>query len=65
MATHVDDLIIVSKTPQKIMARVEQEFVLRNIEDSPTYYLGNDVSRIFGEYLHTAPKKYVQETLKN
>jgi hypothetical protein len=43
IATHVDDLIVVSKTPQEYIALIEQEFALRNIESEPSYYLGTSL----------------------
>ena len=46
VATHVDDIIIVSKNPTQYMIKLEQEFNIRNIEDSPSYYLGNNIKRI-------------------
>ena len=35
IATHVDDLIVVSKNPQEYISIIEQEFALRNIELDP------------------------------
>lgn len=63
IATHVDDLIIASKNPGKYMNDVEQEFMIRNKADSPSYYLGNDIKTV-GKYLHISTKKYVTEILR-
>ena len=63
IATHVDDIIIASKKPSEYMARIEQEFLVRNIEDSPSYYLGNDIRRIENK-VHVSSKKYVTEILR-
>ena len=63
IATHVDDLIIASKKPSDYMAQIEQEFLVRNIEDSPSYYLGNDIKRI-KDKVHISSKKYVTEVLR-
>ena len=41
----MDDPIIASKDPLKYISQIEQEFALRNIEDSPKFYLGSDVSK--------------------
>ena len=35
LAAHVDDLIVAAKRPGEYIAKIEQEFGLRNIEDSP------------------------------
>ena len=64
IASHVDDLLIASKRPQEIMAAIEHEFMLRNKEDSPSYYLGNDLRRTKEGYLHVSSKKYVTEVLR-
>ena len=40
IGTHVDDLIVVASKPNRYISLIEQEFALRNIEDSPSYYLG-------------------------
>ena len=64
IATHVDDLIISGKKPQDYMALIEQEFMLRNVEDFPKYYLGNDMKKVLDKYIHTAPVKYVKEMLR-
>ena len=65
VATHVDDIIIVSKNPSQYMIKLEQEFNVRNIEDSPSYYLGNNIKKILGKYFHSSPAQYVQEALRN
>ena len=63
IATHVDDLLIASKEPTKYMSMLEQEFHIRNIEDSPSYYRGCDISNVNGRW-HISTKKYVTETLR-
>jgi hypothetical protein len=63
IATHVDDIIIAAKRPGIYMAKIEQEFLVRNKEDSPTYYLGSNIKKV-GNYLHVSSSKYVKETLK-
>jgi hypothetical protein len=64
IATHVDDVIIAAKRPMDYMALIEQEFVLRNMEDSPEYYLGNDIKKIMGKYMHVYSTKYLTETVR-
>ena len=64
IATHVDDLIIVAKEPQHYMSMIEQEFVVRNIEDSPSYYLGNNLKKVLNKYLHISSSKYITEVIR-
>ena len=63
IATHVDDLIIAAKNPSMYMSQIEQEFLIRNKEDSPSYYLGNSIKQIPRKLLHISSKKYVNEVL--
>lgn len=65
IATHVDDFIIAAKRPAEYMSQIEQEFLVRNKEDSPKYYLGNSYVRRGNNerYLHVSSKKYVAEVL--
>ena len=64
IATHVDDLIIASKDPLIYISQIEQEFALRNIEDSPKFYLGSDVSKK-GKLFHISNKTYIEEMLRS
>jgi hypothetical protein len=65
IATHVDDLIIAAKNPGKYMNDIEQEFLIRNKSDSPSYYLGNDMKSIHNnKYMHISTKKYVTEVIR-
>jgi len=64
MATHVDDIIIAAKRPAKYMVQIEQEFNVRNQEDSPTYYLGNSYKRDPTGRLHISSSKYLKEVLR-
>jgi hypothetical protein len=63
IATHVDDIIIAAKRPAEYMTQIEHEFAVRNKEDTPSYYLGNDVKRV-GNRFHISSKKYVTEALR-
>ena len=47
IATYVDDLMIASKDPQKIIDYLEKEYTLKGVGE-PQYYLGGDVN-ILGE----------------
>ena len=64
IATHVDDLLIAAKNPTQYMSMLEQEFYIRNIEDSPSYYRGCDISNNNGRW-HVSTKKYVAEVLRS
>ena len=63
IATHVDDIIIVAKNPSKYMTHIEQHFQVRDVTDSPSYYLGNDLVRR-GKLIHLSTKNYVKEVLR-
>ena len=63
IATHVDDIIIVAKDPSKYMTQLEQDFKLRDVSDSPEYYLGNDL-RQQGNTFHISSAKYVKEAIR-
>ena len=53
LATHVDDIVVAAKKPGGYIAQIEQEFGLRNIQDSPKFYLRcNITSRKKGFILH-------------
>ena len=43
IATHVDDIIIADKNPSKYMHYIEIHFKVRDITDSPNYYLLNEL----------------------
>jgi len=64
LATHVDDIIIAVKRPTEHMAQIEQEFSVRNQEDSPTYYLGNSYKRDASGNLYVSSAKYIKEVLR-
>jgi hypothetical protein len=63
IATHVDDIAIAATRPAEYMNMIEQDFLVRNKEDSPSYYLGNDLKmkgdrlRKYQEEHRTLPKK--------
>ena len=64
LATHVDDIMVAAKRPMEYLHLIEQEFVLRNKEASPSYYLGADMKKIFDKYIHLSSHKYIEEMLK-
>eukprot|EP00957_Ditylum_brightwellii_P114597 8738375-Ditylum_brightwellii.AAC.1 len=57
IATHVDDIIVVANNPLEYMSHIEQHFQVRNVTDSPEYYLGNKWKKII------STKKYLKEVL--
>ena len=60
IATHVDYLIIATVEPQKYMVQIEQEIKVRNVEDTPSYYLGNDVKGVMNKYICLLSIKHQQ-----
>ena len=63
IATHVDDIAIAAMRPAEYMNMIEQEFLVRNKEDSPSYYLGNDL-KMKENRLHVSNKTYIKEVLR-
>ena len=64
IATHVDDLIIVGKTPQEYIALIEQEFALRNVESEPQYYLGTSLTRMQDGKILMNSESYITEVIR-
>ena len=46
VATHVNDILVAAKDPSKYMTIIEQYFLIRDISDIPSYYLGNDLKQV-------------------
>ena len=63
IAMHVDDIIIAAKDPSKYMTMIEQEFAVRDLSDSPEYYLGNNLKKV-GDCFHVSCTKYIKEVLR-
>jgi hypothetical protein len=63
IATHVDDIATAATRPAKYMYMIEQEFLVRNKEHSPSYYLGNDL-KMKGDWLHISNKTCIKEVLR-
>ena len=64
IATHVDDLIIVSKNPEEYLSLIEQEFALRNTEANPSYYLGAKLKLLpNGKFLMNM-EEYIKEVIR-
>eukprot|EP00957_Ditylum_brightwellii_P066260 5029095-Ditylum_brightwellii.AAC.1 len=49
IAPHMDDIIIVAKNPLKYMSHIKQHFQVRDVTDSPEYYLGNNIAKRNGK----------------
>ena len=63
IATHVDDIAIAAMRPAEYTSRIEQEFLVKNKEDTPSYYLGNDL-KMKENRLHVSNKTYIKEVLR-
>eukprot|EP00957_Ditylum_brightwellii_P159742 12158066-Ditylum_brightwellii.AAC.1 len=59
----MDDIIIVAKDPVSYMNRIEQRFKVRDVTNSPEYYLGSNLVRRDGK-MYISSKKYVEEILR-
>ena len=58
IATHVDNLMVAAKRPMD-----DLQYVLRDKEDSPKYYLGADIKKVLDKYIHISAHKYVDEMM--
>ena len=61
IATWVDDLLILSKNPMNIIAKLEETYQLKGVGE-PSYYLGGDVRKIKVDGVHmwsTDAKTYI------
>jgi hypothetical protein len=63
IATHVDNIAIAATRPAEYMNMIEQEFLVQNKEESPSYYLGNDL-KMKGDCIHISNKTYIKEVLR-
>ena len=63
IATHVDDVICVSKNPERYIDILKSQFPIRNIETTPTYYLGNSLELRNNNTMKVTLKKYIKEIL--
>ena len=64
IATHVDDIICVAKDPSIYMTQIEQEFKLRDLNDKPSYYLGNDLKQLPNGRYHISTGTYTKEMIR-
>ena len=63
IATYVDDIIIVAKDPMKYMNLLKSKFPIRNIEEMPEYYLGNNIEMRKNKTIKISSKKYIKEII--
>ena len=63
IATHVDDVICVGKSPEKYIDILKEQFPIRNIELTPAYYLGNTLERRDNRTMKVSLKKYINEII--
>ena len=64
IATHVDDLIIVSKNPMQYINELKKQYPLRNVEQNPEFYLGNNIKRNDNQTIKISLEKYVKEVIR-
>ena len=60
ISTHVEIITIAQNNPSKNMDEIEQHFQVRNITDSPDYYLGNELVKVVNN-INVSSRKYVKE----
>ena len=65
IATHVDDLIIASKNPLFYINELKKSYPLRNVEENPEYYLGNNIQNNNDGTIKISLEKYVEEVVRS
>ena len=63
IATYVDDIIIASQNPMKFIEVIKQKFPIRNIEEMPDYYLGNNLEMRSNNTIKVSSRKYISEVI--
>jgi hypothetical protein len=64
-AGYVDNIAIAALRPAEYRNMIEQEFWVRNKEDIPSYYLGNDLKlHQDGHLIHVLNKTYITKVLR-
>ena len=64
IATYVDDIIIVAEEPTKYLEIIKSKFPIRNIEELPEYYLGNNLEIRKNKTIKVHSKKYITEIIR-
>ena len=59
----MDYVIIADRNPYKYLHGIEMHFKVRDITDSPKYYLGNELVQV-GDLIHVSSNKYVNVILR-
>eukprot|EP00957_Ditylum_brightwellii_P120661 9203767-Ditylum_brightwellii.AAC.1 len=49
IATQMDDIMIVAKNLLEYMSHIKQHFQVKDVMDSPEYYLGNNIAKRNGK----------------
>ena len=62
VCTHVDDFMIVSMNPEKVMEQIQSVYTVKSI-GPPEYYLGNDYKKDKKGRWRIGCKKYLQEAI--
>ena len=63
IATYVDDIIIVAKNPMEYLETIKHKFPIRNIEEMPEYYLGNNLEMRRNNTIKVSSRKYITEII--
>ena len=63
IATYVDDIIVVAKNPMQYIDTIKTKFPIRNIEEMPEYYLGNNLQVRHNRTIKVSSKKYISEII--
>ena len=64
IATHVDDVIVVSKEPKIYMTKMAEHFPIKKVKENPSYYLGNNLQHKVPKQMKVSLVKYIKEVLK-
>ena len=64
IASHVDDLMIASKNPMKYIDKLKNNYPLRNVEQDPEFYLGNNIKTRDDNTIKIGLEKYVKEVIR-
>ena len=64
IASHVDDIIVVSKEPERYIDMFKKIYPLRNVEKDPDFYLGNNMKRESSSKIKVSLEKYIKEVIR-
>ena len=63
ITTYVDDIIIVADKPMKYLEIIKSKFPIRNIEEMPEHYLGNNLEMQSKITIKVSSRKYITEII--